>query len=343
MRTEKQIHASRENAKKSTGPRTPEGKARSSKNALKHGLLSQDAVIPGEDPAEFDRHLTLYEDTYLPHNCIERELVRQIADAAWRMRRLSRIETTIIRAAIERTRTFQETVCPDRMREGHEGDLQLLGSSMYSGTQFLSQLARYDGHLNRRFHRAVELMMKIRKEDRKLREAENKDATNRDRGVDGSPRSTSPPAWKESEHDHAVSQDEAPKTPIGFRPANPQNQKPPNEANPNLTPTATTSYEETKAPGDAPASRPTSPVLRTVPPVLRSAGLKETCGFLRNPKASSQPQERKSTTPTNHESTPPTQSTPHRQPTNRERDARSVSESTSTLKYRAHSDWSIDL
>ena len=247
MRTEKQIRASRENAKKSTGPRTPEGKARSSKNALKHGLLSQDAVIPGEDPAEFDRHLTLYEDTYLPHNCIERELVRQIADAAWRMRRLSRIETTIIRAAIERTRTFQEKVCPDRMREGHEGDLQLLGSSMYSGTQFLSQLARYDGHLNRRFHRAVELMMRIRKEDRKLREAENKDATNRDRGVDPSPRSTSPPVWKEAQQDQGVSQDEAPKTPIGFRPANATNQKPRNEAEAALSPSITTHYREVEA------------------------------------------------------------------------------------------------
>ena len=170
MRTKEQIRASRENAKKSTGPRTPEGKARSSKNALKHGLFSQDAVIPGEDPAEFDRHLTLYEDTYLPHNCIERELVLQIADSAWRMRRLSRIEATVMTAGIERTRVHQQTYRPERTREGHEGELQLLGASMYSGTKFLNDLARYDGHLNRRFYRAVELMMKIRREEAKSRQ-----------------------------------------------------------------------------------------------------------------------------------------------------------------------------
>ena len=187
MATNAQINANRENAKKSTGPRTPEGKERSSKNALKHGLLAHDSVIPGEDPAEFDRHLTLYEDTYNPANCVERELVLQIADSAWRMRRLSRIEAGVMTAGIERTRVHQETYRPERTREGHEGELQLLGASMLAGTKLLNDLARYDGHLNRRFHRAVELMIKIRREERKLRDAENK-ATKRDRGVDGSPR-----------------------------------------------------------------------------------------------------------------------------------------------------------
>ena len=246
MRTEEQIRASRENAKKSTGPRTPEGKARSSKNALKHGLLAQDSVIPGEDPAEFDRHLTTYGDTYLPRNCIEKELVRQIADAAWRMQRLTRIEATIITAAIERIRTYQQKVRRDRMREGHEGDLQLLGASMISGTQFLNDLGRYDAHLNRRFYRAVELMMKIRKEERKSREAQaaaesvDTDAaargnpSSRDRGVDPSPRSRS-------------------KTPIGFRRESPQNEKPRNEAEPDLTPAGTTRYEATGAKADPPS------------------------------------------------------------------------------------------
>ncbi len=134
MATDAQIQANRENAKKSTGPRTPEGKAHVSKNALKHGLLAQDSVIPGEDPAEFDRHLTLYQDTYNPANYVERELVLQIADSAWRMRRLSRIEATVMTAGIERTRVHQETYRPERMREGHEGELQLLGASMLSRT-----------------------------------------------------------------------------------------------------------------------------------------------------------------------------------------------------------------
>ena len=49
MISEKQRRANRENAKKSTGPRTAEGKARSSKNGIKHGLLARDAVMADED------------------------------------------------------------------------------------------------------------------------------------------------------------------------------------------------------------------------------------------------------------------------------------------------------
>lgn len=41
-------------AARSTGPRTPEGKAVSSRNALKHGLTARQIVIKGESQAEFD-------------------------------------------------------------------------------------------------------------------------------------------------------------------------------------------------------------------------------------------------------------------------------------------------
>ena len=49
MPTEAQRKANRQNAKKSTGPRTEEGKARSSQNGLKHGLLARDAVMADEE------------------------------------------------------------------------------------------------------------------------------------------------------------------------------------------------------------------------------------------------------------------------------------------------------
>ena len=265
MRTESQISASRENAKKSTGPRTTEGKANSSKNALEHGLMAQDAVIPGEDPAEFDRHLTRLEDTYLPRNYVEKELVRQIGDAMWRMQRLSRIESAVISASIERTRVYQHDFRVDRIRQGHEGDLQLLGESMLSGTKFLNNLARYDSHLNRRFYRAVELMMKIRREDEKARaafDAEDGDypGDNPSRPAANGPympqqappsNPNSPPPRRGARSQRAVSalmptcpQTKSPRA-KGVRRS--KTRKSQNEPETNLTPAETTSYEPTRA------------------------------------------------------------------------------------------------
>ena len=91
MTTNAQIKANRKNAKKSTGPRTEDGKARVAKNALKHGLLARDTVLPGEDPADFDRQLSALEADLQPVNSLEFELVRQIADSQWRMGRRSPI------------------------------------------------------------------------------------------------------------------------------------------------------------------------------------------------------------------------------------------------------------
>ena len=79
MPTNAQIKANRNNAKKSTGPRTEEGKTRVSKNALKHGLLARDTVLPGEDSADFDSQLSALEADIQPANSLEFELVRQIA------------------------------------------------------------------------------------------------------------------------------------------------------------------------------------------------------------------------------------------------------------------------
>ena len=170
MTTNAQIKANRNNAKKSTGPRTEEGKSRVSKNALKHGLLARDTVLPGEDPAEFDRQLAALEADIQPANSLEFELVRQIADAQWRMRRLTRLETGFIAAAVDNTRRYMEKRRPDELRPGYDGETLLLGSAMLERTQALVHLARYDGHLSRRFFRAVKQLADLRRDERKSRE-----------------------------------------------------------------------------------------------------------------------------------------------------------------------------
>ena len=171
MATRTQIKANGNNAKKSTGPRTEQGKARVAKNALKHGLLARDTVLPGEDPADFDRQLSALEADIQPADSLEFELVRQIADAQWRMRRLTRLETGFLAAALADKRYRTEKYHPERLRPGYDGETLLLGSAMLDRTQAFVHLARYDGHLSRRFFRAVKQLADLRRDERKAREA----------------------------------------------------------------------------------------------------------------------------------------------------------------------------
>jgi hypothetical protein len=51
-----QTEANRRNARKSTGPNTPEGKQRSRCNALRHGLTAETAIVALEDAEDFEQH-----------------------------------------------------------------------------------------------------------------------------------------------------------------------------------------------------------------------------------------------------------------------------------------------
>lgn len=93
------IAANRANARKSTGPRTPEGKARSSRNALKHGLLARHAIIrddPAEDRDAFDELLNQLTAEYQPVGPTQRLLVERIAVCYWRLRRALRYEADCV-------------------------------------------------------------------------------------------------------------------------------------------------------------------------------------------------------------------------------------------------------
>jgi hypothetical protein len=95
MTSEKQIQANKRNAQKSTGPRTPAGKDRASNNAVKHGLLSQDVLIPGEDEAALRELSERLREELEPVGELEDLLVDRIVAAHWRLRRLGRVEADI--------------------------------------------------------------------------------------------------------------------------------------------------------------------------------------------------------------------------------------------------------
>ncbi|MEN6577240.1 MAG: hypothetical protein ABFD90_12925 [Phycisphaerales bacterium] len=93
-----QIQANRLNAQKSTGPRTVEGKKRASRNAIKHGLLAREAVIAGEDPAEFELYREGMLQELAPAGMVEAMLAERVVGLSWRLRRAERLQNAAFAA-----------------------------------------------------------------------------------------------------------------------------------------------------------------------------------------------------------------------------------------------------
>ena len=91
--TKKQIQANRERAKKSTGPRTPEGKARSAMNALKNGLYAEALLLWEENDRLLAEITRQYFEDFPPANVHERMLLEQMVFTQWRMLRVARSRT----------------------------------------------------------------------------------------------------------------------------------------------------------------------------------------------------------------------------------------------------------
>jgi len=91
-----QLVANQNNAKKSTGPVTVQGKQTVSNNALKHGVFSKSLILSDEDPTEYKSLLNQLLLELHPSGLLEQTLVERIALTLWRQRRLVRAETANI-------------------------------------------------------------------------------------------------------------------------------------------------------------------------------------------------------------------------------------------------------
>ena len=118
MTSEKKAEANRQNALKSTGPKTPEGKAAVRLNALKHGLRSEEILLPGEDEEALRELGERLRDELQPVGELENLLVDRIISAYWRLRRLGRVETGIF--AWERSEELAERA--EREAQRYESD-----------------------------------------------------------------------------------------------------------------------------------------------------------------------------------------------------------------------------
>jgi hypothetical protein len=145
--TEKMIEANRRNAQKSTGPRTPEGRAVVARNAITHGLTAKELVLPGERKGDL---VALREGLYAdlrPEGELECLLADRVALAMWRLRRVIRFEAG-----------FLENQVYDVMERSGAEDSYGKVVSWGGGASLdkLKTLAGYETNIERGMYKALE-------------------------------------------------------------------------------------------------------------------------------------------------------------------------------------------
>jgi len=93
MASESQINANRANAQHSTGPSSPEGKLKSSHNAVKTGLTGRTILLPSDDLGAYENFVEILKRKYQPVEAYEKHLVQNIADTEWRLLRIPTLES----------------------------------------------------------------------------------------------------------------------------------------------------------------------------------------------------------------------------------------------------------
>jgi hypothetical protein len=117
MTSPAQVAANQANARKSTGPRTAEGKARSSRNHTTHGLRSKEFIVPAGQEQDFDNFMTALRNDVQPVGALEHDLFTQLAHASWTLRRCREAEADLqFRGLAPACDPFQSPDCHDRLR-----------------------------------------------------------------------------------------------------------------------------------------------------------------------------------------------------------------------------------
>ena len=148
----------RANAEHSTGPKSDDGKKRSSLNALRHGLTGQLMILPAEELAAYKRHCEIFRNKHQPADEYEERLVQILADTSWRLMRVPVIEANIL------------TLGSNQYDGREKGDIR---SNLATAAEFrnqskaLANITLYEQRLARQFERTLRQLRELQAERQK--------------------------------------------------------------------------------------------------------------------------------------------------------------------------------
>ncbi len=167
MATEAQVSANRANAQKSTGPRTPEGKAAVAQNAVKHGLRARAAVLQGEDWEEYTCFRAGMLEELYPDGLQERELADRIVSLSWRLRRAARYQDAVFEALYDKPAAEAEELSARAEPETSIPSDPVLGRMLladFSGDRVLERVLLYERRIENSLSRARAELRQLRRE-----------------------------------------------------------------------------------------------------------------------------------------------------------------------------------
>jgi hypothetical protein len=179
MATKAQINANRLNAKKSTGPRTAEGKQAVSQNAFKHGLFLKKAVVEGESQEEYELHRQGLLAEWQPAGVTESIVAERLVNLSWRLERAQRMQNQIIDyLGINELRRYRADLFAERYKEAHGVSMQEAGAGAdhlllgrlaavdWSNCRVIDRMMLYERRIeNSMYKTMLEKLQKARKDE----------------------------------------------------------------------------------------------------------------------------------------------------------------------------------
>ncbi len=155
----RRVAANRADAKKSTGPKTPEGKAKSSRNSLRHGLSSATFIVHADELDEYLELRSAYMARISPRNQTEIDLVDHMVQGTWGQRRAwalgnELLNIQMLRMEPEVAREFIDIPPSARLA---------LAADELARTPGLPSFQRYDSHFSLEFQRALKTLLNLRR------------------------------------------------------------------------------------------------------------------------------------------------------------------------------------
>jgi hypothetical protein len=170
MISDKQLEANRSNALLSTGPKTEEGRKRSSMNARRHGITGQVTTMTDEDRAAHDQLSQALIKDLAPEGAMEIQLAQRIATDSWRLNRISAVEDNLFALGLYEN---GGELCPDN----EQIDAALTTARVFTmESKQLQLLTLYEQRINRGIQKNLAMLQSLQAARKSQHAAEMKKA-----------------------------------------------------------------------------------------------------------------------------------------------------------------------